>query len=54
MMIVFSLVGSRGMVAAWSLPLILFTGVFLSETARFLVLMHYAKEDEKKSEGGSA
>ena len=52
MMIIFSLFGSRGMVSAWSLPLILLSGVFLIEVVRFIVLMHYAKEDDKNIEGG--
>ncbi len=54
MMIVFSLVGSRGLVSAWSFPLILLSGVLFSEVVRFLVLMHYTKEDDKDMEGDPA
>ena len=54
MMVVFSLVGSRGMVAVWSLPLMLVSGVLLSETVRFIVLMHYLKEDDKNTKEGPA
>ena len=54
MMIVFSLVGSRGFVLAWSFPLILFSGVLFSEVVRFIVLMHYVKEDNKDLEGDAA
>ena len=50
----FNLVGGRGMVPMWSVPLALFCGLFLAGTVQFLVLMHHAKQDDEEIEGGAA
>jgi hypothetical protein len=50
----FNLIGGRGLIPVWTLPLSLFSGFFLSGTVQFLVLMHHAKEDDKNIEGGAA
>jgi len=36
----------------WSIPVALFSGLFVAGTAQFLVLMHYAREDEKDMDMG--
>jgi hypothetical protein len=54
MIIAFNLIGGRGMVPMWSVPLALFCGLFIAGTVQFLVLMHHAKEDDKNTEGGAA
>ena len=51
--IAFNLIGGRGMVPMWSLPLALFSGLLLAGTVQFLVLMHHIKEDNKNIEGGT-
>ena len=50
----FYIIGGRGRVPMWSIPVALCFGLFLAGTVQFLVLMHHAKEDDKNSEGGSA
>lgn len=54
MMVLFLTAGSRGLVPVWIIPLILFSGIFLSETVRFIILMNYAREDDRSIEGGAA
>ena len=54
MIAVFYLIGGRGMIPVWTLPLALFSGLFLSGIVQFLILMHYAKEDDENTEGGVA
>ena len=49
----FNLIGGRGMIPVWTLPLALFSGLFLSGTVQFLFLMHHAKEEDKNIEGGA-
>jgi len=53
MLVAFSLIGGRGAVPMWSIPVALYTGLLFGGTVQFLVLMHHAKEDEKISEGGT-
>jgi len=53
MITAFYLVGGRGSVPMWSIPIALFGGLFIAGTVQFLVLMHYAKEDDKNIEGGA-
>ncbi|MBW1895165.1 MAG: hypothetical protein JRI91_15960 [Deltaproteobacteria bacterium] len=48
----FTLVGGRGKVAMWSISFAFFCGIFLSGTVQSLVLMRYAREDDKNMEGG--
>jgi len=50
----FYIIGGRGTVPMWSIPLALFSGFFVAGTVQFLVLMHYAKDDDKNIEGGVA
>ena len=50
----FFIIGGRGMVPMWSITLVLFSGFFLAGSVQFLILMYYAKEDDKNTEGGSA
>ena len=50
----FYVIGGRGMGPMWSIPLALFGGLLIAGTVQFLVLMHYAKEDDIKTEGGPA
>jgi hypothetical protein len=40
------------MVPMWSIPLVLFCGLFIAGTVQFLVLMHHANEDDNSTEGG--
>lgn len=47
LVIAFYLVGGHGMVPMWSIPLVLFWGIFLCGTVQSLILMHYAKEDNE-------
>ncbi len=47
MIAAFNLIGGRGMVPVWSIPLVLFSGLFIAGTVQFLVLMHYIKEDDE-------
>jgi len=54
MLIAFSLIGGRGLVPMWTMPMALFTGFFIAGAVQFLVLMHYAKEDDKNIEGDAA
>jgi hypothetical protein len=49
----FSLIGGRGMIPVWTLPLAMFSGLFLSGAVQFLILMHHAKEDDNSTEGGA-
>ncbi|MHC5199431.1 MAG: hypothetical protein ACYSO1_04870 [Planctomycetota bacterium] len=48
----FNLIGGRGMIPVWTLPLALFSGLFLSGTVQFFFLMHHANEDDNSTEGG--
>jgi len=50
----FNLIGGRGMIPVWTLPLALFSGLFLAGTVQFIFLMHHAKQDDKETEGGAA
>ena len=50
----FYIIGGRGRVPMWSIPVAFFFGLFIAGTVQFLVLMHHAKEDDKKTEGGAA
>ena len=50
----FNLIGGRGMIPVWTLPLAMFSGLFLSGMVQFLILMHHAKEDDNNTEGGTA
>lgn len=50
----FYIIGGRGLVPMWSIPLALFVGLFLAGTVQFFVLMHHAKQDDKNTEGGAA
>jgi MFS family permease len=43
----FYIIGGRGTVPMWSIPLALFSGIFVAGTVQFLFLMHYAKEDNE-------
>ncbi len=52
MAIVFNLIGGRGTIPVWTLPLALFSGLFLSGIVQFIFLMHHAKQDDKEMEGG--
>jgi MFS family permease len=54
MFVAFSLIGGRVLVPMWTIPMVLFSGIFIGGTVQFLVLMHYAKEDDKNTEGGVA
>ncbi len=54
MAIVFNLIGGRGMIPVWTLPLALFSGLFLAGTVQYIFLMHHAKQDDKETEGGAA
>ncbi len=50
----FNLIGGRGTIPVWTLPLALFSGLFLSGTVQFIFLMHHANQDDKEMEGGPA
>jgi hypothetical protein len=54
MAIAFNLIGGRGMIPVWTLPLALFSGLFLAGMVQFIFLMHHAKQDDKETEGGVA
>ena len=54
MLVAFSLIGGRGMVPMWSIPVALFSGLLFAGTVQFLILLHHAKEDEKNTVGGTA
>ena len=54
MVAAFYVIGGRGMVPMWTIPLVLYGGMFIAGTVQFLFLMHYAKEDDKNMEGGTA
>ena len=54
MVTAFNLIGGRGMIPVWTLPLALFSGLFLAGTVQFIFLMHHAKQDDKQTEGGPA
>ncbi len=47
MMVMFSLIGGRGMVPMWSIPVALFVGLLFAGTVQFLILMHHIKDDGK-------
>lgn len=49
----FNLIGGRGVVPVWTLPLAMFSGLFLSGIVQFIFLMHHAKEDDKNTERGA-
>jgi MFS family permease len=49
----FNLIGGRGMIPVWTLPLALFSGLFLAGTVQFIFLMHHAKQDDKNAKGGT-
>ena len=52
MIVAFYLIGGRGRVPMWTIPLALFLGLFLAGTIQFCVLMHHAKEDDTETERG--
>lgn len=54
MMVVFSLIGGRGMVPMWSIPAALFAGLLFAGTVQFLILMHHTKDDGKTIGGDAA
>ena len=53
LMAAFYLIGGRGMVPMWSIPLALFCGIFMAGTVQSFILLHYAKEDDKNIEGSA-
>lgn len=54
MLAAFYLIGGRGTVPMWSIPVVIYVGVFITGTIQSMILLHYAKEDERSIEGGAA
>ena len=42
--ITFCIIGGKGMVPTWTLPVILFSGLFFSQCVHSVILLHNAKE----------